>query len=452
MSLKIRRILYLLFFLAFFILTPLIIFYALGYSWQSGLSLQKTGIIVIDSDPPGAQIYFDDKPRQTFFSKLFDPQTSIITTPAKIKNIKPGEYKIKLNKTGYFSWEKKLSVFPGQTTFAKDIYLFKDNLPFLLYKISPTKVLYAPNGEKTLLLSDKKFTIFNIVDDIPEFSTSTAKLFRSSSSNTISWNNNNELLINTQIFSQYNWAKPINLNLPLSYKPTFLKWDNTRSNRLYYLASSTLYYFDTIANKHIEIMRNINIKDYIVKNSQLYYLNQNTDYSSLAMWDINNKKQNWKINLPLSEYTFINQEQEILNIYDKKYNILYLIDPNSVYKPIKDTINNINKSYWTKNGDLLYANDFEIWLYSSAKRQKTLLTRVSDKIEDIIWHPSNNYIVFSTNKDINILELDNRQKRNITKLLELDNIENLYLDSSGKNLFFTASIGEQHGLYKLIIQ
>lgn len=107
---------------------------------------------------------------------------------------------------------------------------------------------------------------------------------------------------------------------------------------------------------------------------------------------------------------------------------------------------------WINDNKLLYSNDFEIWLYDLNNHKKTILTRISEPITGIIWHPSNNYVIYSTDKSINIIELDEREKRNITELICLDKISSLNLSQKGDILYFMAKIGNQEGLYKLAIQ
>ena len=116
MSLKFRRFLYIFFILIFLIVVPLLSLYANGYkiSISSVLDgdffIQKTGILIIDSSPKNANIYINGKSRQFIFKNLFKKDTDMITTPAKIKNLSAGEYIIKLEKDGYWPWEKRLRI------------------------------------------------------------------------------------------------------------------------------------------------------------------------------------------------------------------------------------------------------------------------------------------------------------------------------------------------------
>ena len=86
MSQKTRQILFYIFVLIFLTLTPAISFYASGYKLGSGLNLQKTGILILDSEPSSAFIYIDGKIQQNFINKVMKSEEGFITTPQKIKN------------------------------------------------------------------------------------------------------------------------------------------------------------------------------------------------------------------------------------------------------------------------------------------------------------------------------------------------------------------------------
>src|SRR3989339_825930 len=317
MTLKTRKFLYLFFVFLFIVITPIISMYAAGYKFSGGFKVQKTGSLIINSNPRGARILINNKVQQNIFKKIFSSGGGYITTPAKIKNLSPEEYTVEINLKDYLPWKKKLTINPGQSTFAEDINL---------------------------------------------------------------------------------------------------------------------------------------LKDYIAKNETIFFIENQKDNSLLKIYNIDEAREVNQISLPLSDYSFINYGHKLINLYDPKHKILYLIDPYDNFKPLRETINNITKTYWADDTRLLYTNDFEVWIFNLKNLQKKLLTRISQKIDNIIWHPSNNNIIYSTNKNINVIELDDREKYNITKIIELDGITNTVLNKKGDTLYFYAQIGNQKGLYKLLIQ
>ena len=84
--------------------------------------------------------------------------------------------------------------------------------------------------------------------------------------------------------------------------------------------------------------------------------------------------------------------------------------------------------------------------------KKELITRISNPITEVLWHPSDNYIIYLADNTINIIELDKREKRNIAKIIKLDNLSQILSNEKGDILYFNGSIGNQEGIYKLSIQ
>lgn len=101
--------------LLFFLLLPIVLSYSLGYKIDfQRLKIYKTGIIYIKSQPSGASIYINGKP----FPDI---------TPARIEELKPGQYRIEVRRDGFYPWQKDLAVRPNMVTRADDIVLFPLN-------------------------------------------------------------------------------------------------------------------------------------------------------------------------------------------------------------------------------------------------------------------------------------------------------------------------------------
>jgi hypothetical protein len=389
MSLKTRRFLYISFIIIFLIITPIISLYAAGYKIGSGFLFQKTGVFIIDSEPPGAKIYIDGKIKKNFFQSVFRKEDGFIRTPAKLKNILPGEYNIKVELDEYWPWEK----------------IKKINIPKTAS--SSAEYQWSADGQKIIINKN----VYNIDNEKIE---SLEKIIGSGISN--------------------------------------IKWDNINNDKIYYKYNGNINTYSLSKQTNEIIIKNKEILDFLPKNDYLYYTVQENNSIILNTWNISRKEVISKLNLPLSPYTFLNPEHKLINLYDPSHHILYLIDPLSEIKPLRETISNVEKTVWVNENKLLYANGFEIRILDMNTLDKTLLTRISQKIRSIIWHPNNNNVIYSTDSNINILELDNREKYNITKLIELNEIDNLILNEKGDALYFYARIGNQEGLYKLFIQ
>jgi Tol biopolymer transport system component len=84
----------------FFLLigTILVVLYGKGYRInfkQEVPKISKTGMLVANSEPKGAQVFIDDH---------------LTTATDSTLNLDPGLYNIRIQKEGYFSWQKKLKI------------------------------------------------------------------------------------------------------------------------------------------------------------------------------------------------------------------------------------------------------------------------------------------------------------------------------------------------------
>ncbi len=114
-----QRRLFMLFFVALFLLTaPLVIFMARGYHFDrlSGVFVHS-GAVTIKSLPRDINIYINGK-------KQDKGSLSLINGAYTINWLRPGKYTIRCEKEGYTSWEKTISVHSGISTEFWNVLLF----------------------------------------------------------------------------------------------------------------------------------------------------------------------------------------------------------------------------------------------------------------------------------------------------------------------------------------
>ena len=112
-----RKILFYLFAIIYCVFCPMIILQALGITFKSGSqSLQKTGIIYLSSIPSGAKIEINNLPIEE-------------TTPTMIRDLRAGQYSVRILKEDHKTWEKILPVMAEKATTAERILLIPANWP-----------------------------------------------------------------------------------------------------------------------------------------------------------------------------------------------------------------------------------------------------------------------------------------------------------------------------------
>jgi hypothetical protein len=235
MTIKTRRILYISFIILFTAITPLVFLYASGYGFTSGFKIQKTGMFVVNTDPTGAKIYLNGKAQKTFITSLYSNNSGYITTSAKIKNITPGEYDVKIELEGYWPWAKKLKILPGETTFAEDIKLFKKDLPLLINSFNDGIISMSPNKKNLLNIDKSGLTIFTLNnDEFENYKFSTSTFIRVSDASEIIWSpDQKRVIISHYIFDLNNFSEPIDISLKIGQPAENYRWDSDDSNIVY---------------------------------------------------------------------------------------------------------------------------------------------------------------------------------------------------------------------------
>lgn len=445
MTLKIRRILSLIFILLFFTTTPVIMLYAAGYKLgQNLLSIKRTGMFIVDSEPRGATIFINGEPVENWSSYIFN-KNNFLTTPAKIKNILPGEYDVKVELNGYLGWEKKLTIAPGAATFAENIFLFKNGLPTQIMPIEASAISFSPDKSKAIATTDNGLTVIKTADE-SNYSIEQKGL----KGDNVSWSQDgNGIVVNNYLFYLNDKDSKINLK-KISAGAENYKWSN---NTLYFQSGNSIMEL-TGENSAKKIISGETFSDFIIKGANLVIINQAKSSNNLVFFNLKTGEKIKEIILPgTGDYFFVNPDHTLLNIYDSKRKIAYLVNPEEKYfSPLVETINNYNAGYWINNNEMLFTNDFEIWLYNLNSKQKELITRISAKINNAIMHENKGYIIYSTQKTINAIELDEREKRNVSELTELDYVGPLFVGPTGESFYFLGKIGDQQSLYKLFIQ
>ncbi len=99
----------------FVVLGPLLAAYASGYRLDDALNVVRTGGIFIHSDVAGTRVYLNDK---------FVDRNGYFLRNTLIQNLRPNRtYHIRVEKDGYYWWEKTLYVRPNLVTEARVLML-----------------------------------------------------------------------------------------------------------------------------------------------------------------------------------------------------------------------------------------------------------------------------------------------------------------------------------------
>jgi hypothetical protein len=437
-----RKILFFIFLIAFFALAPYILLYASGYSldWKhplSGILIQKTGMAIVYSEPAGANIFLDGKKQKNFNISL-TPSDNTVKTPAKLKNIMPGSYDLKIELPGYWPWTRRIKIFPGQITHVLDIVLYKKNLPILISK-SQSQETYPSNDRKKVVINT----------ELVELKNETSEKISSSSVPTIWSSDGTKIISGTNIINLKDRNKSVLLEKIIGPEISNIKWLN--NNEISYIYKNKLGRFDIDRQNDSTLIDNDDFLDYLPQDNNIIIAVRRGFSAKLKVYSLSSKKIEKEVDLPPSDgYIFLPGEGKTINLYDQKYKILYLVDVENQTNPLLEAINNGKYFQWFNKETLFFANDSEIWLLDLKNNNRRLLLRWSQPLKGILKTDKDNYVIFYTENDLNILTWDKGdEKLQVTELLKLEKIASPFASDNYEALYFFGKIGSQEGLYKL---
>lgn len=455
MTKKFRDILFNLFIVIFIFGTTILSLYASGYKFNFDFPLDfnrilvKTGTIAIDSSPKNATIFINGKKEPSISWRPW--KKSYLSTPAKIRNLIPGDYDIVIEKPGYWPFKTTLKVTSGLTTFYEDVSLFKSDNPTIktisdelineeVLHLSPNnKFLYLEKSAKIIHLSknDEERDIFTnnyaALDDITKNQTGT-------------WQKNNELLLAGIILSPDNENKDKNLLGIVG--PEAYNW-RLVDNKLFYQTEKSLSFID-VNQKTAELILQVdNIVDYLVVSDRLFLIINSNDQFLLKEYSLKNKTLNYELILPNDgNYSFQEIKNNFLSVYDQKNGSLYLIEIDNINKGYR-VIKSVKDWSWDEDGGIFFITDWELQYFNPKENRFQLLARLSDNLEKLLINKENNYLLIFSIKNINVLDLKTNY---ITTILEAEKITSPVLDKSENLLYFWGRIKDQQGVYRISIK
>lgn len=381
-----RRLLWGVFVAAFFIISPIIVVYTMGYKydWKYGF-LRETGNLSIDILPRHANSYLDGL--KIGSNSILGTLNLNQTMPIRLKNISPHSYDLRISAPGYYDWQKEIEVTNRQTVYIKEIEMMKKNKPEQIVKgkfsslsLSPTKryLLYTtPNGKQTkIILRDIQTGSQVIVLTLPSVETIE-----------IRWaeKNNYAVLYQDQLPQKkiyiLNAEKPETtfvFSAPNDEVITAARWRQNDEPELYYTTPTKLLAYRPKLNQQTTLADNTFV-DWYIDNDELWTIETNTttketkifkdalgfksDFATLA-----GSSARWQIQYARNNHLLLRSDNPAgyrLVRGDKQF---FILADDFLFSPYNN--------WW------LAWSASEVWAYSEGDEPR-LLNRFADKIETI---------------------------------------------------------------------
>lgn len=430
-------------------IAPFAILYATGrtINWRQ-FEIQKTGSMIIETEPANADIFLNNKRPILFFNQIFQ-RDSVPKTNTRLTNLAPATYQLRLELAGYIPWKRKTVVRANEVTNIGPIRLFKNSKPELHYSLDQQKFFTSPDGRTVLMITQTTVTVFQVPEK------EEIKLNLNLPANPpIFWSENqdNFVLNDTYIINRQGEIIE-NLATNLAFPPSFVRWGNDRSNEIYFIEKNILYRFIFANNKSEEVI-NINallktgdLYDYKVDNNHVHFALKKKSGAEIAVLYLNSPRQA-TAPLPEGTYRFISDAKNKILLLETKKKDLYLLEqPLPLFFSPRVTMvaKNYTVGWWDKN-KVLYATPFEIREWND--NQEKLISRFGEVIIGVGQLRKNNEVLFATKDNIQIIETGGELFNQTVSLLSDVEISKLLLVNEN-NLYFIGNYNNTYGIYKL---
>lgn len=457
----IRLVMLIIFIIAFFVISPLIIMYTAGYhyDWQNGL-LKETGAISVDVEPKNATVYLNG-------IKLKDKM------PIRLNNIAPAKYSLRITAPGYFDWLKEIEVKNTQTNYTKEIGLIKKNKP---------EIIINEKADNLAVSSDGRFIIYSLQKR--RASTDVARHNSAESNNNTEiwlWDNNNR---QTTILSRLNnsepatilWAEKNNYALigdsisPYSHlivinaenlaKQTDLAknnapikkfiWANSAEPQLYYSTRDNIFLYSPITEKSQIITKN-NYLDWYMDNGQLWAMQMESSSKqydiirdTLGFNSMFNQLDSTDINLATgktesSNLQILAAQQNTVLLKNSADSQMILLTNSNKYKIQADKFLISKYNNWW-----LMWSQWELWTYSDGE-EPYLLNRSGESLQKVM--PLDKYNTLALQWENNTTALFPYYLA--THDLIDEKIGNMTVDTENKIIYFIDRNKNKEGIWKL---
>lgn len=450
MTLAQRRLLFYSFIFLFILIAPFAILYATGrtINWGS-FEIQRTGSLVIESEPSGAEIFLDDKRPTAFLQKVFG-RAAVPRTTARLINLAPGMYRLRLQIPNYFPWEEEITIRSNEVTNIGPIHLFKAAQPELSYPLSADSQLFISPDKQRIFYPETTSVHFINLSSHQE----TSIPLTSSQPLTVEWSlDSHWALLNEQFITDANGQIVVDSKKLTGYTPTFWRWDSLSPDSIYFVDQEILYRLDVVSQNVTPVLDFQSLLtgrllvDYKPSARHMYLILTSSQGPELLTIDPDKPTKQNSVTLPPGQYHFLKNQDRTL-LLEKNKQTLYLIDqplPLFLTPRITSVATDYSVGRWEGN-NLFYTTPLEVRRWDN--NQESLIGRFGEPIIDLAFNANRQALLTATTTGITLRPATNRPYSQTTKLLDVTAFTNL-LTVSNNSLYFVGTVNDQTGIFSL---
>jgi len=451
--------------------TPLIIFYSLGYRFntQRGIFV-FTGSLSIKSNPQNVKIYIDQEEKNKSLNRL--------NNSYHVGGIRPGEHLIEVKAPGFSTWSKKITIGSGVSTEFWNVVLKRDSYERTAYPAEGIDKFFFDPGKK--MIAYTKSGTKGLSVDVLDLDTKKSEnvffsdeyKFTDDKKENIEWSPQSEKIIIPAIKGEekdyfvvdIKKKETANLkDLAETEGIQKVRWDRENKDFIYYIANNSIYYLNTRDPQEKKLIAD-SVASYDLSSGFVYYFQIPSGIVYRTNYDGTSSPEQVTTSAP-DKMEDVNYQ---VTVYDKdrvallnKSGELYIFNHGEKKDYFKNLSSGIDEIQFSNDGKkMLYYNGSEICIYftrdwdvqpwRSEDEQKEII-RFSEEIKNIQWTKDYEHVAFSVGDKIKIAEIDNRSQNNTMDLISMNTDERKIVSDLGENkIYFTDKNGETSNFYSII--
>lgn len=455
-------LLYLFIALAFAAISTAFILSAIGYEIRLSkkeIVFEKTGMIIVNSKPSGASIFVDGENKGHKTNLVFS---------AKLDSIHKGKHIVRVEKDGFYPWEKEVEVLPETVTWVNYILLFPKvpKIEKVVFNGKFKDSLASEDKKSSIVLAEygKDSTIYLLDNESGEHKAvfDTAKMNRKNKLAKIKfveWSRDKKkLLLSAAVGSDKNIRNillDIETGITKTLDTTFftgiaqeVTFNDASSNELFSIKNGKLFRVNlssgavsNILDRNVVYVLSAGDKVYYVKNikGKVSLWQANNDASGQkSIYDGITEKGPYGIAIAHRNdmIAFLAGEKKSLYLLKKKegngYNLEHLKDGVSAFSWSPD-----GKRIQLESGNIIFVSDFE--------DERSIEFGKAKQVQSIKWYDNRHFILKKGN-DVIVMDFDGTNTVNIGKSLDGSSV----FSSNSRDICFFSS-GAKSGQFTLNI-
>lgn len=421
MTRKTGRILFIFFVLIFLLVGVAAVFYSLGYRINfDNFKIQKTGGIYIKTHPRGVTIKIS--------GKIYPDASNLLQSGTLISNLTPKNYKVEIDKDGYYPYYKNLAVQPSMVAEILSVNLIPQKItPLQLASARGNTIIDSANNDNSFIIQNEKTGTYYLYD----------------------LSDQTKIVNLTSLYNSLRKSSKIKKITFVPFKPENFVVEDSSGIKI--MDSSALTLTTLTKTPVAWLLQNSNVyfiasKSISATSSQLILSSYNLVFQNKS--DIASLPQNFS-NSEISAFKISGGNDKIA-ILDKT-NTLFLFDTSkNTYIKLADNVKDFDFSpssgqlaYLTSDNaiNILFLKDFngEITKKESDVVKFSLPPR--ENIQNITWYNDSMHLLVKYADSIKFMEINDLKPLNIAPLAGA--INQLYYNPRTNNLFFIANEGLQ---------